>query len=310
MNALKALIIKDLQVNRKSLMVPIWCVLGFYVLFVGSTIYATVKGDVAMSINSIPLEFFSNVGLNQLMSFVLQAAMFFGFLGLIFGIAMLLTSSNLLNQDLKNKCELFHRSQPVSVWQITGSRFIAGIGGQLALAFIIGLVNMIISILAVAIFTPMHFNVWMGLNGFLLCWAHLSIALLVFGSILFLASAVFKDNAFPFTLGGLSILQLITYILNKIYGWNLPYILNAIYKLIMSGLLNVGKFLPSEHQFGITFSDKAQSAPDFTQTVLPPHFLYNVWCSLFTWDIVFKFVFCGVVFIAATYIYKQREVQF
>ncbi len=309
MKTLKALVIKDLQANRKSLMVPIWYVLGMYVFMAGSILFASATGTKNMSISGIPLDLLANDNLHQMLSFVMQSAMFFGFLGIIFVIAMSIISSTLLNQDIKHKCELFHRSQPVSVWKITASRFIAGIGGLIALALAIGVLNMFLSNFLAMLFTPMNVNWWMSLNGLILSWLHFSIAIMVLGSILFMLSAIFKDNAFGLGSAVIGALQLVTLFLNKIYGWKIPYIANAIFKLIMSGILKIQAYLPTSQQFGIV-TIRTGSEPNLSTFVVPPNFLTSIWSSLFTWDIAFKFFFCAVMFVIATYIYKRREVQF
>jgi hypothetical protein len=313
MNPLKALIIKDFQANKKMLMMPIWYLLGSYVIMIASMIFASMNGDKNVTISGIPLELLANNNLHMIMSFGIQAAMFFGFMGFIFAISMSATSSTMLNQDIKHKCELFHRSQPVSIWKITGSRFIAGVGGQLALALVIGVINMILSIIVISMTTPMRIDLWMSLNGFLLSWMHFSIALLVLGSILFLASSIFKDNAFGITIGGFGALQIVAFFLNKIYHWNIPYILNAIYKLIMSGILNIQKVIPTMQQFGlvsINHKNGPGTGPDLSGFVIPHSFLYNMWSTLFTWDIALKLVLCAAMFVIATCIYHRREVQF
>lgn len=308
MNSFKALVIKDLQANRKILMVPVWFVLAMYVMMLFSIIYAWASGTSNMSMNGIPVEFLSNPELHRMMSFLMHFVSFIGSLGLLFTVAMFILGSTLLNQDIKHKCELFHRSQPVSVWQITGSRFVAGIGGLILVSLAIGFVNMLLTNITAAILTPFQIDWWLSLNGLLLSWLHFSIAMLVLGSMLFLLSAIFRDHAFGLGIGGLGLLQLITFILNKLYGWNIPYILNAIFKLITSGIVNIQKVVPSMHSFGIV--TVRTSEPDISNLVIPPHFIYNLWTTLFTWDIAFKLVFCAVLFIIATYVYKQREVQF
>jgi len=310
MTSFKALVIKDLQANRKALMVPIWYLLGMYVFMAGSMIFASASGNNSMVINGIPLSLLANENVHKIMSFIMQSAMFFGFLGVIFAISMSMISSTMLNQDIKHKCELFHRSQPVSVWQNTASRFIAGIGGPLALAFVIGIVNMLLSNLLASILTPMRVDWWMSANGFLLSWLHFSIALMVLGSILFLLSSIFKDNAFGLGIGGLGALQLVAFILNKIYGWHLPYILNKTYQLIMSGILKIQTVLPTSQQFGIVSIGTKGQEPDLASFIVPGNFLPIMWGTLFTWDIAFKFLFCAVMFGLATFIYHRREVQF
>jgi hypothetical protein len=309
MTPFKALVIKDLQANRKALMIPIWYLLGSYAIMVVSGIFALSSGKANASVSGIPLSYLSNNNLHEMMSFVIQAAMFFGFLGFVYAISISFTSGTMLNQDIKLKCELFHRSQPVSIWQISGSRYLVGIGGPIALSFVLGFINMLISFLVISIFTPMRIDLWMSLNGFTLSWLHCAIALMVLGSLQYVLSSTFKENG---AFGFIAIIgvQVVTFALNKIYGWHLPYILKILYKLIMSGILNVQKVLPTSHEFGIVTVQTGAPAPDLSSFVIPPNFLPNLWSTLFTWDIAFKFLFCAVMFVLATCIYHRREVQF
>jgi MFS family permease len=309
MTSLKALIIKDLQANRKVLLIPIWFVLSMYAVLAVSIAYATTSGNTNMYVSGIPLDLLANENLHRMMSFVMQSAMFIGSLGMIFAMSMLIISSSLLNQDIKRKCELFHRSQPVSVWQITASRFIAGIGGLLGLALAIGVFNMILSNILAMSLTPMRVDWWMSINGLVLSWLHFSIAMLVLGSSLFLFSSIFRDNAFIIGYGSLGLIQVITIILNKLYGWKIPYILSAIFKLIMSGILSISSVLPTSQQFGLITVRTGQE-PNLASFIVPEHFLYNLWTTLFTWNIAFKLLFCVVMFVLATCIYHRREVQF
>ncbi len=309
MTAFKALIIKDLQANRKALMVPIWYLLAMYVIIGGSMIFAAISGHSNLAVNGIPLEMLSNDHLHKLVSFVMQLAMFFSFLGMIIVIAMSIISSTMLNQDIKHKCEIFHRSQPVSIWQITASRFVAAIGGPLVLALGIAIINMLLSNIVLTAATPMRVDWWMCLNGMLLSWLHFSVALMVLGSILFFFSSVFKENAFGLGVGGLALLQLVTFILNKAYGWKIPYIVNAIYRLIISGVYRIQTSLTDTFQLWMAKAS-SNGEPNFGLYKLPEHFLADMWGTLFHWDMLIKLGFCLVMFIIATCLYNRREVQF
>jgi hypothetical protein len=310
MRVLAALVIKDLQANKKSLMIPIWFLLGSYVLLAFTMIVTSATGRGNMAFSFIPPEWLQNANIQKMMSFIMQIVVFFSFYGLVFAISMALLSSTMLNQDIKHKCELFHRSQPVSILKITTSRYIAGIGGPLGLAFIIGIINMLLSISLVSIFTPMHVNMWMSLNGFMLSWLHFCVAMMVFGSILFVFSAIFKENAFGLGLCGFGVLHILAFILNKIYGWKVPLMLNELYKLIMSGILKVQLSFPSMEEFGITSVRPGGEGFDLSKFAIPHSFLPNLWATLFTGEIAFKLFFCVCMFVLAYYIYQKREVQF
>lgn len=310
MNALIALIIKDLNANRKALMVPIWYLLGSYTIMTITMLFASASGKGDMSMGAFPVEWLQNPKLYGITSFAMQAGIFFSFLAFVFAVCISITSSTMLNQDIKYKSEIFHRSQPVSIWQITGARYIAGVIGPLALAFVIGIINMLLFTILVSMITPLHVNLWMSLNGFLLSWLHFSALLMVFGSILFVFSGMFRENAFGLGLGGLGVLHVLAYVLNEIYGWKIPYILKVIYNLLVSGFIKVQSAIPTPQQFGLVISNQGGKGIDYSTFVIPSNFLPDLWATLFTWEMAFKLLLCIALFGFATFLYQKRDVQF
>lgn len=309
MSRLKALIIKDLQTNKKGLAVTVWIVLALYVLIIGSLIYATITNAGNLTCAGVPWDMLNKPDISSAISFSLQVGLLFGFLGFMFAIQMLSISASLLNSDVRHKCELFHRSQPVSFWQLTGSRFIAGVGGVIGLALLVGLLQYFVGNILLLILTPLKVDWWMSLNGVLLGWLHISVSLLVLGSIGFLLSAVFKDNSVgkgALVIGGI---QAAVMILNYILRLDIPLPIVGLFKLITSNIGSFSDVFPTM-QYGIQFGNNIKSVNDVSAFTLPPMFLTSLWSTLVTWGIALKLAVSGLLFVLAACIYQRREVQF
>jgi hypothetical protein len=232
----------------------------------------------------------------------------------------MILSTTLLNQDVKNKCELFHRSQPVNVWKLTASRFLAGIGGMVALSLALGLINFLVINVIVSVTTPLRLDWWLAINGFFLSWLHMSIVLLVSGSMGYLLSAVFRDNAMGKGILGIAGIEIVIRALNGFYKTGLPSLVENLFKLIMSGLSqfqnavtvmkygSLSFYSPGTGtSSNISIGGVGHAANSFQ---MPVSFTGNLWATLFTWDIVFKLLLCVGLYALATYIYHKREVQF
>ena len=53
MNKFKALIRKDLQISKKTLMIPFWIITGFYLLMILISAVAYFTGDMNMDLGNI-----------------------------------------------------------------------------------------------------------------------------------------------------------------------------------------------------------------------------------------------------------------
>lgn len=309
MSRLKALIIKDIQTNKKTLLVPVWFVLALYLLSAVMVTIALAKGGENVVVGGVPIELLNNPDLGRIISFAIQVGLFFGILGFMFAISMVILSSTLLNNDVKHKCELFHRSQPVSVWEITGARFIAGIGGLIGIAFAIGLFQYLLGNITLLIISPLKVDWWLSLNGFLAGWAHLSISLLVLGAICFFLSSIFRDNAFGKGALILGAVELALLIINKTMNMHIPSPSAGLFKLIASNIGSFTSIFPTMN-YGVQVGKAVNTGHNLEMFNMPSYFLYNVWSTVLSWGVALKIAVSGGLYLLATYIYKNREVQF
>lgn len=309
MKAFQALLVKDCHTHKKLLLVPVWIILALYLLTLVMIVYAALHNPDSITVGGVPNEFLNNPDLNRMVSFALQAGLFLGFIGLVFAIPTAISGSILLNGDIKGKCELFHRSQPVSVWQVTASRFIVGIGGMLALALGIGLLQYLAGNLLLVIFTPLRVDWWLSLNGMLLGWAHLSVSLLVLGSVCFLLSSVFKDNAFGKGALVLAAVELAVHAANYFLKAGIPSPFGLLRDLVMSNLRDFTHTFPTM-QYGIQFNHKVSGEAAMAAFQIPSRFLGTLWSSLFSWGVALKLFASALLYTLATCLYQRREVQF
>lgn len=113
----------------------------------------------------------------------------------IFSIFLLITSQNSLSKEKELGCELFYRCQPVNIWTCTAAKYLMHVFAGGVLLFAIGLV---VGLILAIVFASTMGGFYLGsafVGSLLSVILYLKIAL-VFGSMYFLFSTVFKTNAF------------------------------------------------------------------------------------------------------------------
>ena len=110
MNKFKALLKKDLQISKKTLMIPLWITAGFYLLILLISAVAYFTGDLNLDLGNI-----QGAPPSEMINYIANLAIM-GFPGLISLIFIIILTQGALNENIRNNSELFHRSQPVSIW--------------------------------------------------------------------------------------------------------------------------------------------------------------------------------------------------
>ena len=120
MNKFKTLLKKDWLINKKSLLVPFWVTGGFYLIMLISFALAYFRiGGMNSGFSEFPpfpsgiVNYIANMGI-------------VGLPGVISLLITILIMQSALNEDMRKNYELFHRSQPVSLWARVGSKFMMG----------------------------------------------------------------------------------------------------------------------------------------------------------------------------------------
>lgn len=283
MNKFKALVIKDYLINKKTLFTPFWITIGFYFLVLISMGIGYFKGDLRFH----GIEYLQSDVQLPALAYIINMGMVMlpGFIAVLFTIT---TTQTALNDDLKRNCELFHRSQPVSYWLRSLSKFCVTIGGNWVVLLIISLFNYLIINLILAFFG--QYSAGASISGMLLAFLYFVKITLLIGSITFFLSAIFKEKAF-FT--GLAILfgtNFLFMLLNALLGWHLP--------LPMKYLADLFSFQSQIHLEGDPTSVEYGKLVAHTWKMM-----------IFNWKSLLQVVVSGIFFAAATLIYKSKEVK-
>ncbi|MEA2095444.1 MAG: hypothetical protein U9P73_01955 [Candidatus Cloacimonadota bacterium] len=282
MNKFKALIKKDLQINKKTLIIPLWITAGFYLLILLISAVAYFTGDLNIDLGNM-----QGTPPSEAINYIVNLAIM-GLPGLISLIFIIILTQGALNENIRNNSELFHRSQPVSIWYQSASRYIVGIAGNWLALFAIAIFNFIIVAIILAVADKFIFSTaFAGMAQSVVSFMKTG---LIIGSITFFFSAVFKDKAF---LQGLAIIvgvQFLFTILNMLMQWHLPLPLSYIMKLINA-------------------STPTSIEPEvFNENV--SYYILEIWKKiLINWNTLLQVGVSGVLFVGATLIYKSREIK-
>ena len=282
MNKFIALLKKDLQISKKTLLIPLWITAGFYLLILLISAVAYFTGDLNLDLGNI-----QGAPPSEMINYIANLAIM-GFPGLMSLIFIIILTQGALNENVKNNSELFHRSQPVSIWYQSASRYIVGIAGNWFALFVIAIFNFIVIAIILAVTDKFIFGI--AISGMAQSVISFMKTGLIIGSITFFFSAVFKDKAF---LQGLAIIvgvQFLFIILNALMQWHLPLPLSYIMKLVNA-------------------STPTTIEPEvFGENV--SYYIMEIWKRiLINWNTLLQVVVSGVLFVGATLIYKSREIK-
>ncbi len=277
-----ALIKKDLQISKKTLMIPLWITAGFYLLILLISAVAYFTGDLNIDLGNI-----QGTPPSEMINYIANLAIM-GLPGLISLIFIIILTQGALNENIRNNSELFHRSQPVSIWYQSASRYIVGIGGNWLVLFAIALFNFIVIAIILAVTDKFIFG--LAISGMAQSVISFMKTGLIIGSITFFFSAVFKDKAFMQGLAIIVGVQFLFIILNALMQWSLPLPLSYIMKLINA-------------------STPATIEPEvFSENV--NYYVIEIWKRiLINWNTLLQIGVSGVLFVGATLIYKSREIK-
>ena len=282
MNKFKALIRKDLQINKKTLMIPIWITAGFYLLIIIISAVSYFFGNLNLDLGNI-----QGTPPSEMVNYIVNIATMAlpGLISLIFIITL---TQGALNENIRNNSELFHRSQPVSIWYQSASRYIVGIAGNWFVLFAIALFNFIVAAIILAVTYKFIFNIaFAGMAQSVVSFMKTG---LIIGSLTFFCSAVFKDKAFMEGLAVVVGVQFLFMILNVLMQWHLPLPLSYIMKLIHTETL--ASIDPETFNENVNF------------------YIIESWKKiLINWKTLLQVGVSGALFVGATLIYKSREIK-
>lgn len=297
MNKFKMQLINDCRLNRKNLLNP---VLLFVILDLLAIIsFFIFKSKLGLDYQDmISFDIQTEIGTDDFMqsAWYLIGMGVLGFAGLVQVIVAMSIGNQSLNLDRYKKCEIFYRSQPVSVWQYSTSKYIVAIVGPIVVMFFIGLINLLLTI--PFLYPLIKFNFADAISGLWLSMLIYSKSIIVLGSLGFLVSAIFKEKATMKLILFLMAIQGTIYFAHFSIGTPAFNLFGYIVKLInpLSGIATL------DANFSNNGMESLNSIMEFRQ-------MFNPRVLFINWHSALQILASGLFYVLAVLIYKRREVN-
>jgi hypothetical protein len=197
MEQLKTLLMVEYKKRKSAYWWPVWIIAGLTALTVVALIIALIveSPDIVMyDTDASPMGL--RIGMYGTM---------FSF-GIIFLAFMGLGAQTSLNREKQLGSDLFFRCQPVSFWKVTGVKYFMHVYASSILLLALGIAFAVIMTVVSAFFIN-GFYLGNALYGAFLGWLNYLKLAMVFGSLCFLFSAIFKNNALLLGAAALGILE-------------------------------------------------------------------------------------------------------
>ena len=226
MKQFKALIRKEWQTHRGTILIPLWFTGAVYVIgILGLMINFIREGRLTIVTGGMKVGAMeASVGLYGVSFAMLMM------LGMVSIITAIILADGMINGAFKRKCEILHLSQPVSMLKVLGAKYALLVLGTFALSAALSLVNSFV--------LSGLLNIWMPVHTYyaMVAWAQGSVgmllSLLVVASYYWLSAALFKRKSF--FMGTLVILgiEIAIAVLNYTGKLGIPSLMDYIAKLI------------------------------------------------------------------------------
>ena len=300
MNKLIYLIRKDLIISKKSMYAPAMLVAGTWILILIGMLIAKLRGDAfnpAIILSQITVENSAEIGkpffyfVHYISAFMISifSMIFIGFV-----------SGDALNLDIKLKCELFYRTQPVSVWFNTLSKYTVSIFGFMTITFAVILVNYFLLNL---VLYPFYKTIYWGMSfiGMMQSFLSLINATIFLGSFAFLCSSIFKNYSFVKGIGILLVIDIVFTVLEFIFSWKLVSPLSGFWEMVTQGM--------SFTDFPIKIGGATTNKLTTEFTAILPEIIKREWQAIFEIKKLLIIGVSGVFYAAATMLYQIREIK-
>ena len=286
------MLINDYRLNKKNLWTPMLVYLIIDLLLIIA--YFILKAKIGfensdiMNIDIIMAQKFDVGGFPNSIWYLVGMGVL-GIAGFVQVLVALAIGNHSLNLERFHKCEIFYRSQPLSIWLYSLSKYIIAIVGPILILILTGIVNLLLIIPFLSPF--MAFNLPDALAGLGVSLLLYSRSILVLGSIGFLISGIFKEKAFIKLLWIILVLQIILVIAHLTLDFPLINMSEYFTKLI-NPIGGIGEALRS---------DSIESLDNFRQAM-------EINTILFNWHTGLQLLVSGIFFGLGVIIYKTKEV--
>jgi len=267
MEQLKTMLLVEYRKRKSSYWWPVWIIAGLTALSLIALLIAWIVDSPNIVISGMDETSMSmRIGMYGTM---------FSF-GIIFLAFMGLGAQTSLNREKQLGSDLFFRCQPVCFWKVTGVKYFMHVFASSLLLLGVGIIFAFIFTIVSAFFVN-GFYIGNALYGTFLGWLNYLKLAMVFGSLCYLFSAVFKNNALLLGAAALGILEGLFAIIEAIFRHTirLPDIFVSLGRMVG----NMGLDEIDSVNMGMIMGD---------------------------WRILIGFVFAAVCYVAASLIYKLR----
>jgi len=292
MNKFAAQLRNDYRINQKSILSPI-------IIFLIIDLLALITFFIVKSKLGLEYQDFVSIDIqtdgvdlstiSQLFWYMIGMGVL-SFAGIVMVIVSLSIGNQSLNMEKFRKCEIFYRSQPVSIWLYSFSKYLIAIAAPIIVLFIVGLFNLILVIPFVN--QIVRFDFLDAISGLIVSFLLYSRSILVVGSIGFMLSGIFKEKAFMKLILIVVSIQLIIVFSHLSFDTPLLDIFKYIGRLI-SPLHGVKDMIDLE---------KLESVMDFRQAI-------NAKILLFNWHSALQIIASGIFFVLGVFFYSKKEVN-
>ncbi|MDZ7796233.1 MAG: hypothetical protein U5N56_03935 [Candidatus Marinimicrobia bacterium] len=224
-------LVKTEYLKRKSsYWLPLWIVLAVTVLILVLVLTTAIANLESIQLGLLNMNFDYEDIRGGVTAAAYGMSMFAAF---IFTLFMIINAQNSLSRESELGCELFYRCQPVNTWAYTAVKYLMHVYATTVLllgaGIVLALIIAVFSWASVGGFYPgaaLH-GMFLGLVAFIkIC--------LVFGSLYYLFSALFRNNAFIKGTAALGVIELMFYMIEKLFRntIELPDIFPALFSLL------------------------------------------------------------------------------
>jgi len=280
MNKFAAQLRNDFRINQKSILFPI-------ILFLVIDLLALITFFLVKSKSGFEYQDFVSINIQTDgfdLSTISESPWYMigmgvlGFAGFVMVIVSLSIGNQSLNMEKFRKCEIFYRSQPISIWLYSFSKYLIAVAAPIIILFIVGLFNLILVIPFVN--QIVRFDFIDAISGLIVSFLFYSRSILVVGSIGFMLSGIFKEKAFMKLILIVVSIQLI--IVFSHLSFDTPLV--DIFKYI-------GRLINPWH--GVI---------DLRQAI-------NAKILLFNWHCALQIIASGIFFVLGVFFYSKKEVN-
>lgn len=293
MKQFKGLLKKEWNTYRNQFMIPLWIMVGLYVLMIIAVVIGLNKGGVITSedLTHMPagMNNFYLYTINLVMAIVASMFVLLSFFGII---------DNIINEEFRKKCSIFHLAQPVQLWKILSAKFITVVGVGFILSLLISFVNATVFSIVYSIFT--NSNIMYGylamIQGFILSTS----TFVLITSTLWLLSSIFKEKGLLYGLISVVGIDSFIYIANYIYKMSIPAISKTYLNLALSNFdigISTNNLNMEMLMKNLTYSGK------LTMTI------QEVWLSCLSGSCFIRLAVSAVFLLVGYWLYKRRDIM-